>query len=400
MLHLPPGPDRQRYNGGVTRRGFVQGSGLGLLSLPALLPAGASRAEGQGTLRAEIPTSARSVILIHLSGGLSHLDSFDPRPDAPAEVRGDYGVVRTKVPGVWLSERLPLLAARSDKFALVRSATHDSDDHETATNTVLSGRPGSPFGDYPAMGAVVAHALGDRGSLPAYFAIPRNPSFTWELGKSAFLGADSESFPTGDPNQEGFGRGLDCVLSSSARRALAIEREDDRLRDLYGRTTTGQGCLLARRLVEAGARFVTVQCAGWDHHRNIFASLDRRLPDLDRALSTLIDDLEGRGLLDSTLVVALSEFGRAPRLNHRGGRDHWSRVSSQLWAGGGVQPGQVIGSSDRHGAEVVESPVRPAAVAATIYRRLGVDYTRDLVTPGNRPIAILGKGAPIPALFA
>ncbi|HEX8200131.1 MAG TPA: DUF1501 domain-containing protein, partial [Isosphaeraceae bacterium] len=313
MLRFPLGPSRRRCDG-VTRRDFLQVGGLGALALPALLRAEA-RAHGSPAT-----ATARSVILLYLGGGLSHHDSFDPKPDAPAEVRGKYGVIPTKLPGVRFGDQLPLLAARNEKFALVRSGAHGNDHHETATNWVLSGRFGSAFGDYPAIGAVVAHELGYRGPMPPYFAVPRNPSFTWELGKSAFLGGRYESFKTGDPNDPSFkvqditvpaeltdrrrdrrrtflqaidglarqveaddqlrtldefqGRALDLVLSPEARRAFDVAGEDPRLRDRYGRTTTGQACLLARRLVEAGVRFVTVNSSGWDHHAQIFESLD------------------------------------------------------------------------------------------------------------------------------
>lgn len=440
MLRLPLGPDRRRRDG-LTRRDFLQVGGLGALGLPALLRA-ESRASGSDASPG--PATARSAILVFLGGGLSHHDSFDPKPEAPEEVRGRYGAVATRLPGVRFADRLPLLAARNDRFSLVRSGSHGNDHHETATNWVLSGRFGSAFGDYPAIGAVVAHELGYRGPLPPYFAVPRNPSFTWELGRSAFLGGRYESFKTGDPNDEGFrvrdvsvpesargstarrrslrqavdglarqvesddglrtmdefyGRALDLVLSPEARRAFDVGRDDPRLRDRYGRNTTGQACLLARRLVEAGVRFVTVNSGGWDHHAGIFESLDRRLPELDLALSALIDDLDARGLLESTLVVAMGEFGRTPKVNKDAGRDHWGHVASLVWAGGGVAPGRVVGRSDDQGSFVTERPVRPADVAATIYRALGVDSTRHLLTPEDRPVQILDDGAPVEELF-
>jgi membrane-anchored protein YejM (alkaline phosphatase superfamily) len=272
--------------------------------------------------------------------------------------------------------------------------------------------------------------------------VPRNPSFTWELGKSAFLGGRFESFKTGDPNDAHFRvqdlsalnvqvdrrqslrqsidnlarqidfddqlktldefqkRAMDLVLSPEARRAFDIQREDPRLRDRYGRTTTGQSCLLARRLVESGVRFVTINSGGWDHHSTIFQSLDRRLPELDHCLSALIEDLESRGLLQSTLVLCMGEFGRTPKINNMAGRDHWGHVASLIFAGGGVQPGRVIGSSDDQGAYITDRPVRPADVAATIYQAVGVDPSHNLLTPENRPVAILDEGTAISELFA
>jgi len=438
MFQVPIGPKSSRCDG-VSRRDFLRVGGLASLGLPALLRSEASASP------AEL-APARSVILLYLGGGLSHHDSFDPKPDAPSEVKGKYGTIATRLPGVRFSEMVPLLAARNDQFALVRSGAHGNDHHETATNWVLSGKFGSAFGDYPAIGSVVAHELGYRGPMPPYFAVPKNPSFTWELGKSAFLGGRYESFKSGDPNEPYFAvkdlaasgdssparigrrqslrlavddlarqvdaddglrtmdefqrRAMDLVVSPEARRAFDVHREDPRLRDRYGRTTTGQGCLLARRLVEAGVRFVTVNSGGWDHHANIFASLDRRLPEFDAALSTLIDDLGARGLLESTLVVAMGEFGRTPKINDKAGRDHWGHAASLVFAGGGIAPGRVIGRTDDQGAHVIDRPVSPADVASTIYHAVGVDPSGHLMTPENRPVAILDEGSPIAELLA
>ena len=272
--------------------------------------------------------------------------------------------------------------------ALVRSGAHNNDHHETATNWALSGRFGSAFGDYPAIGAVVAHETGFRGELPPYVSIPRNPSFTWELGKSSWLGGRYESFKTGDPNDPSFRvrdvepretlpparaarrqdllsaidtlardihgsdqlatygefqrRAADIVLSSEARGAFAIEREPNALRDRYGRNTFGQSCLLARRLVERGVRFATINFGGWDHHAQIWTGLGRKLPEFDQGFSGLIDDLDDRGLLADTLVVVMGEFGRTPQINKDTGRDHWGPAASLLFAGAGVRGGLVL----------------------------------------------------------
>lgn len=438
MFSVPIGPGSRRCDG-VGRRDFLRVGGLAAFGLPNLL-----RAEALAGA-SDSPT-ARSVILLYLGGGLSHHDSFDPKPDAPSEVKGKYGTIATRLPGVRFSDQLPRLAGINDRFALIRSGAHGNDHHETATNWVLSGKFGSAFGDHPAIGAVVSHELGYRGPMPPYFAVPNNPSFTWELGKSAFLGGRYESFKGGNPNDANFQvkdlalnrdqtaarlgrrqtfrhavddlarqvesddglktmdefqrRAMDLVVSPEARRAFDVAHEDPRLRDRYGRTTTGQGCLLARRLVEAGVRFVTVNSAGWDHHADIFKSLDRRLPEFDNALSALIEDLDARGLLETTLVVAMGEFGRTPKINDKAGRDHWGHAASLVFAGGGIAPGRVIGQTDDQGAHVVDRPASPAEVAATIYHAIGVDPSRHLMTPENRPVAILDEGSPIAELLA
>ncbi len=411
-------------------------SALGL-TLPGLLKA-----------RAASPrkSRAKSVLLVYLGGGLSHHDSFDLKPDAPAEVRGNYKPIDTVVPGLKVGQLLPHMAKVMDRLTLVRSGSHNNDHHETATNWVLCGRFGTPFGDYPAMGAVVAHEAGFRGKLPPYVAVPRNPSFTWDLGKSAFLGGRYESFKAGDPNEPNYKvqdvappepltarraarrqtllqavdglarrvegndliatydefqqRAASMVLSSEARRAFAIEQENDRLRDRYGRTTFGQSALLARRLIEAGVTFVTVTYGGWDHHAKIFPSLDRKLPEFDRGFSALIEDMHLRGLLADTLVLCFGEFGRTPKLNKDAGRDHWGPAASLLFAGAGVRGGQVIGATDKQGAYVTRRPVAPADVACTVYEALGIDPRKQLMTPDGRPVEILDGGETVKELFA
>jgi uncharacterized protein (DUF1501 family) len=421
---------------GVSRRDFLRVGALGGLGLSL---AGLAGAKGN---RAR----AKSVVLIFLGGGLSHHDSFDPKPDAPAEVRGKYTTIATRVPGLRITEMLPQMARVMDQVALVRSGAHNNDHHETATNWVLSGRFGTPFGDYPAVGAVVAHEAGFKSQLPPYVAIPRNPSFTWELGKSAFLGGRYESFKTGDPNAPGFKvqdvspaekltkkradrrknlleavddlartvegndliatydefhqRAASIVLSKEARGAFAIDQESARLRDRYGRTTFGQSALLARRLVERGVKFVTVNYGGWDHHAKIWDNLQKKLPELDTGLSAFVGDMGERGLLKDTLVVVMGEFGRTPKLNKDTGRDHWGQAASLLFAGAGVREGLVLGSTDKQGAFVTRRPVAPADVAYTILDALGIDPRKQLTAPDGRPIEVLDKGETVKELFA
>jgi hypothetical protein len=421
------------------RRNFLRVGGLASLGLglPGLLQ---SQADADTKSR-----RAKSVILVYLGGGLSHHDSFDTKPDAIAEIRGKYQPINSNVSGLMVSELLPMMSRSMDKVCLHRGGSHNNDHHETATNWVMSGRFGSAFGDWPAMGAVAAHESGFPGTLPPYVSVPRNPSFTWELGKSAFLGGRYESFKAGDPNQEGYRvrdmsqaepinkvrsnrrqsllqavdglarriegndqltaydqfqrRATEMVISGEARSAFAIDKEPDKLRDRYGRSTFGQSCLLARRLVERGVTFVTVNSGGWDHHSKIWDGLERMLPDFDRGFSALVEDMQQRGLLDDTLVVAMGEFGRTPKINKDAGRDHWAPAASLLFTGAGVKPGRVIGATDKDGSQVTDSPIRPADVAYTVLRSLGINPKKQLHTPDGRPVEILDEGEVIEALY-
>jgi len=389
---------------------------------------------------------AKSVILIFLGGGLSHHDSFDMKPEAVEQIRGKYQSIATTVPGLNICELLPKTAQIMNTLTLVRSGTHENDHHETATNWVLSGRFGTPFGDHPAIGSIVAHETGFSGVVPPYVAVPKNPSFTWELGKSVWLGGRYESFKAGNANDANYRvrdlsapagltpqslerrksllaavdqlatrvkgsdeiatydefsrKAAEMVLSPQAQAAFAIEREDPKTRDEYGRSEFGQSALLARRLVENNVRFVTINYGGWDHHGEIFKGLDKKLPEFDQGYSALILDLDQRGLLDDTLVLTMGEFGRTPKVNDKAGRDHWGRAGSMLWAGAGVARGRVIGATDKNGAFVTDRPVRPADVAWTIYNALGIDPSKELLTPEGRPVSILAEGAAVTELFS
>jgi len=441
MLDIILGRASRRCDG-VSRRDFLRVGALGGLglTLPALLQ-GEARAGAAGR-----GARAKSVMLIYLGGGMSHHDTFDPKPDAPAEVRGQYKAITTCLPGVQVSEKLPLMAQVMNKISLVRSGSHNNDHHETATNWVMCGRFGSAFGDFPAIGAVAAHELGFRGQLPPYVAVPRNPSFTWELGKSAYLGGRYESFRAGDPNEANYKvqdvspnepvtsqraerrknllgavddlakqvqgndqiatydefhqRAATMILSSEARSAFTIEAETDKLRERYGRNTFGQSCLLGRRLIERGVRFVTVNYGGWDHHAKIFDSLNKKLPDMDQGLSALVEDMDTRGLLADTMVVMFGEFGRSPKVNKDAGRDHWGPAASLVFAGAGVTRGQVVGSTDKLGGFATRRPVAPADVACTVYEALGIDPRKMLVDPAGRPNSILDSGETIKELYA
>ncbi len=441
MISVSTSTTQRNLCNGLSRRDFLR--------IGALTPVGLSLAQLLAIEKASAATSssrAKSVLMIYLGGGLSHHDSFDPKPEAVEEIRGKYSTISTRVPGLRITELLPKMAAQMDKVTLIRSGTHENDHHETATNWVLSGRFGSAFGDHPAMGAVVAHETGFSGMVPPYVAIPKNPAFTWELGRSAWLGGRFESFKCGNPNDASFKvrdltqeagvslqsqdrrksllqavdslasqikgndqistydefgqKAADMVLSPTAQSAFDVAKETPALRDEYGRTDFGQSCLMARRLVEAGVRFVTVNYGGWDHHAKIFAGLDKKLPDFDKGLSALLRDMHDRGTLKETLVVVMGEFGRTPKLNKDAGRDHWGRAGSLIFAGAGVAAGQVLGATDKNGAFVTDRPVRPADVCWTIYEALGIDPAKLLLMPDGRPTHILAEGSPIKGLYA
>ena len=438
MLDVSLFNTQSRLCNGISRRNFVRVGAitpLGL-SLPRLMAADADAKHAR----------AKSVILIFLGGGLSHHDSFDMKPAAVEQIRGKYQSIATTVPGLNICELLPKTAQIMNTLTLVRSGTHENDHHETATNWVLSGRFGTPFGDHPAIGSIVAHETGFSGVVPPYVAVPKNPSFTWELGKSVWLGGRYESFKAGNANDANYRvrdlsapagltpqslerrksllaavdqlatrvkgsdeiatydefsrKAAEMVLSPQAQAAFAIEREDTKTRDEYGRSEFGQSALLARRLVENNVRFVTINYGGWDHHGEIFKGLDKKLPEFDQGYSALILDLDQRGLLDDTLVLTMGEFGRTPKVNDKAGRDHWGRAGSMLWAGAGVARGRVIGATDKNGAFVTDRPVRPADVAWTVYNALGIDPSKELFTPEGRPVSILAEGAAVTELFS
>ena len=442
MLNINLNQSISKRCNGQSRRDCLRVGTLGPLGLTM-----AHLLQQQSLVAEESPQRrAKSVILVYLGGGLSHHDSFDLKPEAPAEIRGKYKPVSTCVPGIQICELLPKISGIMDRVALIRSGSHTNDHHETATNWALSGRFGSAFGDFPSIGAVVANQLGFTGQIPPYVAIPHNPSFTWELGKSAFLGGRYESFKAGDPNQAGYRvrdlvrttaltdksierrrtllqavdslarqvegndqiatydefqkRASEMILSPQARTAFDIEQEPADLRDSYGRNMFGQSCLLARRLVESGVTFTTINYGGWDHHGKIFESLDKKLPEFDMGFSSLIRDLDQRGLLNDTLVACFGEFGRSPGVNKDAGRDHWGPAASMLFAGAGIQPGQVIGATDDHGGYAIKRPVRPADVAFTIYSALGIPPRRQIYTPDGRPVEILDQGELIQELYS
>ncbi|MBX6314080.1 MAG: DUF1501 domain-containing protein [Isosphaeraceae bacterium] len=415
---------------GVSRRNFLRVGALTALGLglPEFLRA-----------RAVAGTTERDVscILIWLQGGISHIDSFDPKPDAPAEIRGEFGVIDTNVPGIRLCDPLPKLAVHQDKYAILRSLNPRNGSHGVADAYMMTGHKFSPAITYPCYGSVVAREKGDRNSLPPFVQIGMAVDQRFGGGVAGFLGdrynpfvlpgdASSPSFSVRDVSMAGavtkerfehrmkvldavdtwqrqfeaaptsleaagsfYQKAYSLITSPEAKRAFDINAEDPRLRDRYGRHSLGQGCLLARRLIESGVRFVTVTDGGWDTHQNNFRSLrDRLLPRLDAALSGLLQDLSDRGLLDSTLVVVLSDFGRTPKVNPSAGRDHWSTASIALLAGAGIKPGVAVGETNALGESPIEAPYFTEDLAATIYNRLGIPLDTTHQTPDGRPIQV------------
>ncbi|GIW95983.1 MAG: sulfatase [Pirellulaceae bacterium] len=380
--------------------------------------------------------TAKSVIFIFLPGGMAHQESFDPKPYAPVEYRGPLGVVPTSVEGIVLSELWQKTAQVVDKIAICRSMTHGEAAHERGTHNMFTGYRPSPAIQYPSMGSVVAHEFGPRNNLPPYICIPNQPNVYAGTGylSSAYagfsLGADpaSDNFTVRDLNLPSgidearfaarrkmldavndyfrsrekadaihavdtfYERAYNLISSQAAREAFDINKEDRAVRDEYGRNAAGARMLLARRLVEAGARFVTLTYGGWDMHDNIQNGMRSQVPALDQAFATLIRDLDRRGLLDSTLVCIASEFGRTPKINGNAGRDHWPKVFSVVLAGGGIKRGIVYGKSDATASEPEEDPLTVEDWATTIYHCLGINADKELMAPGNRPIEIVDGG--------
>ncbi len=346
----------------VTRRDVVRAGSLAALGFvrPCSSPATIIRSEPD-----------ISCILLWLQGGLSHLDSFDPKPEAPSDIRGEFGVIDTNVAGIKVCDPLPRLARIQDKYSILRSLNPRNGTHGVAEAYMLSGHMFNPRLAHPSFGAVISKAKGERAGLPAYVQLGGDLDPHYGGGGAGYLG-DSHR-PWVLAKDLSVHDSVPRLTSPRTGRALEVGRADERIRESYGRHALGQRCLLARRLIEAGVRFVTVTDGGWDTHTNNFQDLrDRCLPRLDGALSTLLQDLSDRGLLDTTLVVALSDFGRNPRVNDTAGRDHWANAGVALLAGGGIKGGVVVGQTDTSGEEAIDSPYHAEDLAVTLYHRLGV----------------------------
>jgi hypothetical protein len=379
---------------------------------------------------------AQSVIQIYLPGGMAAQETFDPKLLAPIEYRGPLGTVKTKLDGVHFSELMAKTARIADKITVVRSMTHGEADHDRGTHNMFTGYRPSPAIQYPSFGSIVSHELGSKNELPPYVCIPNQPNTfagTGYLG-SAFgpfsLGSEPArkdfnvrdlSLPRGvnegrfakrremraavdahfsaleksdalDGMDSFYQRAYSMISSEKARAAFSLNDEPQKVRDDYGANQAGMRMLLARRLVEAGVRFVSLTYGGWDHHDNIKNAMNSQLPRFDQAFAALIRDLDQRGLLDSTLVMVTTEFGRTPKINGTAGRDHYPKVFSIALAGGGIKRGHIHGASDSTGGEPENDPLKVEDLAATIYHQLGIRHDKPLLAPGNRPVLIVKDG--------
>ena len=434
---------------GITRRNCLQ-LGLGGLVGAGLAPL--LRGRALADVGIERQQQADACILVWLDGGPTHYETFDPKPEAPVEIRGEFGTTPTAVPGTHFSEHMVNLAGIFDKYSLVRSIRHDQGNHGAGNHYMMTGAPpripvgcGAFVSFHPSLGSVVAKEVGAPDGLPPYFSMPSMS----RSGGPNFLGANYAPFVvSNDPNRNGFRvrdvalpdgvlhdrfnrrrelrsrldqlprwedsavgdpsvtadefyvQGYQLMESAQAQAAFRVETEEASLRDRYGRNSFGQRALLARRLVEAGVPFVTLYEGGWDHHTNIFDAISKRIPPLESTIATLIQDLEDRGRLERTLVLVLGEFGRTPKVNDRGGRDHWSNAMSVMMAGGGTPGGQVVGATDRQGYSAVERVLSPERFVSTIYAKLGIDPGKIYITPDGRPVHLVSDDRPIEELMA
>jgi len=451
----------------MTRRQAVQAGTFGALGLSLgdmlrLEARGEASTEAFQTTKgvsSGTPARAMSVIQLHLGGGFPQHESFDPKPEAPVEYRGSFGVVKTKNGDVF-SDNMPKTAEIADKITVVRSVVGKIPDHGLATYHLFKGYTPTAVIDYPAMGSIVSHELGGRGELPPYIAIPNQSAF---VGGTGFLSSTFGPFElNADPGVKGFkvrdfsipdGVPLDrfdrrkkareivqqrirdmeadrstldtmddfykqaytLLTSKDAQKAFTFEGESEDTFKLYGSDSTGavrgpdgkyhtkglaERLIMARRLVEAGTRFVTVTYGAWDSHVDVKKNCLDQMAPLDQAIAGLVTDLEQRGMLDTTLFWVTSEFGRTPKVNGESGRDHWARVYSMLLAGGGLAKGLIHGASDSTGGEPSRDAVPLEDLQFTIYNQLGIDANKELVAFGTRPIEIIKDGKLVKAILS
>lgn len=425
-----------------SRRNFLSVGAVGGLSLPFLLSNEAFSAQKLYESKQGV---AKNVIHIYLPGGMSAQESWDPKPYSPLEYRGPFNAINTSVPGLQYSSVMKNMAKVANKITTIHSMTHGEAAHERGTHNMFTGYKPSPALSYPSFGAVVSHELGNRNNLPAYVAIPQSPN---EYAGTGYLSSKYGSFGLGDDpanadfkvrdlrlpdgiSSERFAKrrslletiennfnevqksdklkamstfyndAYTMIASPKAQAAFDVNKEPVKLQEEYGKNQAGMRMLLARRLVEAGVRLVTLTYGSWDMHQNIetgFAS--RNGPELDQALARLLTDLDERGMLNETLVIVSSEFGRTPKINKDNGRDHHPRVFSTLLAGAGIKRGYVYGKSDSFSVGVEENPMSVPDFATTIYHQIGINANTELMAPGERPIEIVDQGKIIKDILA
>ena len=427
----------------LSRRGFLSvgalaGAGL---TLPELLRS--QSAYGDLKDYKNFEGTAKSVIHIYLPGGMAHQESFDPKPNAPIEYRGEMKQVATKISGELFGETLGKTAEIADKLTVIRSMTHGEAAHERGTHNMFTGYRPSPALQYPCIGSVVSHEYGPRNNLPPYVCIPNMPN---EYAGSGYLSSAFAPFSLGsDPAAGGFkfrdldlpggvddsrfatrrsaleainahfqkkeksddlsamntfyDRAYSLISAPEARQAFDLEKESAAIRDEYGRNTAGARMLLARRLVQAGVRLVNLTYGGWDMHGTIEQSMKRRVPALDHAIASFITDVASRGMSEDVLLVISGEFGRTPRINRNAGRDHWAPLSTLALAGGSFRMGQVVGESMSKADVPKSNPIRPQDLMATIFHHLGLDPKTQFVNQAGRPVFVLEQGQTIGELI-
>ncbi len=428
---------------GINRRDYLQ---LGLSTLLGGGLATSLKAREDSSL----PTQAKACILIWMDGGPTHYETFDPKPNAPSEYRGEFKTAPTTVPGIYFSEHMKQLASSFAKLTVIRSIRHDQGNHGAGNHYMMTGAPpripvgcGAFVSFHPSLGSVIAHEKGAPQGLPPYFTMPSmsrsggpnflgdkyapfvvdgdpsNPGFRIRdvaLPKGLTAGRftergtirkDVDNFQrilhkaAGDPAlafDEHYKQATDLMASKAAQSAFDLSLEPTAVRELY-RGSFGNRALLARRLVEAGVPFVTIYDGGWDHHTKLFETLGNKLPKWDQTLATLINDLDQRGMLESTMVIALGEFGRTPQINKDAGRDHWANAMSVLFAGGNTPGGQIIGATDKKGFAAVERVLSPENFASTIYTKMGINPDKVLFSSTGRPAHIVSDPTPIRELM-
>ena len=445
MLDLVTGSSRDCTR--LSRRNFLRIGGLSALglSLPGFFRLQTLAAAADVTANRSPKTV--NCIFMWMRGGPSHHDTFDPKPDAPAEIRGEFATIPTTLPGVRFVEHLPRLARQTDKFSIIRGHDPKNAGHGFADHLLMTGHPPNPSMVFPCYGSVISRERGYKDGMFPFVQLGPNVDHTFNGGVAGFLGDQYNPFEIDDdPNAPAFKvrdlslegspartrmarrysmlteldhfqktveesarpvqardtfyeKAYGLITSPATRRAFDIHQEPDRLREAYGRTTFGQSCLLARRLIEAGVHFVTVTSGGWDTHTDNFKSLKNRLlPVLDQAYAALLQDLYDRGLLANTLVVWVGDFGRTPKVNASAGRDHWATAGVACMGGGGVRTGEVVGATNPLGEFVIDSPVTPQDLAATIYHTLGIPLHTWYRTQDGRPIELVPVGKPVQQL--